>query len=220
MTGRDKNQKRDPDLYFEQTISQDLGVEFIVGIDEVGRGAWAGPVVAAAIILPLADPNCLQRFQGVNDSKQLAPTKREQLYDLIVANALAWAVSAVPASEIDKMGIVPANFKAMRNALNALDPAGEYLLLDGRFPLPDLDLPQKAVIKGDTRSLSIAAASILAKVSRDRYMVQISEQYPAYNFAKHKGYGTWAHYNAIKKVGPCPLHRQTFLPNPINPFRA
>ena len=212
MTGRDKNPKRYPDLYFEQTIRQRLGLEFIVGIDEAGRGAWAGPVVAAAVILPLSDPHCLQLFPGVNDSKQLTPAKREQSYEIIVAHALAWAISAVPAPEIDQLGIVSANFKAMKQALRGLDPAGEYLLIDGRFPLPNLNLPQKAIIKGDTLSLSIAAASILAKVTRDRYMVQISEQYPDYQFAKHKGYGTLAHYNAIRKNGTCSLHRQSFLP--------
>lgn len=216
MTGRDKRPKQYPDLHFEQAIRQASGAEFIVGIDEAGRGAWAGPVVAAAVILPLSDPNCLQRFHGVNDSKQLTPAQRQQLYDLIATNALAWAVSAVPAAEIDKIGIVPANFKAMKNALNALDPAGEYLLLDGRFPLPNSNLPQKWLIKGDTLSLSIAAASILAKVSRDRYMIQMSEQYPAYHFAQHKGYGTLAHHNALREFGPCPLHRQTFLPKPNN----
>lgn len=212
MTGRNKSPKQYPDLYFEQIISQKLEVKFIVGIDEAGRGAWAGPVVAAAVILPLTDPNCLQLFQGVNDSKQLTPARREQLYETIVAQALTWAVAAVPAPEIDQMGIVPANFKAMRSALMGLDPAGEYLLIDGRFPLPNIKLPQKAIVKGDTLSLSIAAASILAKVTRDRYMIQIDKQYPDYYFAKHKGYGTLAHRNAIKKMGSCPLHRQSFLP--------
>lgn len=200
------------DLAFETAVQNQTGLYHIAGLDEAGRGAIAGPVVAAAVILPLRVPERLQQLSAVHDSKLLTPKKREALYDLIMEYALAYGVGRTPADVIDKIGILPANVLAMQLALEQLEPAAEYLLLDGRMRLKNVPLPQQSIIKGDQKSLSIAAASILAKVSRDREMVALHGQYPDYNFARHKGYCTRAHESALEQHGPSPIHRHTFAP--------
>lgn len=201
-----------PTLELEWTAREESGVRYIVGVDEAGRGAVAGPVVAAAVILPLDAPERLQYLDGVNDSKQMTPPKRDALYDLIVEHALAYGIGSTPAAAIDEMGILPANARAMKTALQKLEPAGEYLLIDGRMRLQGIALPQRPVIRGDSLSLSIAAASILAKVTRDRHMIEQDAHYPQYGFARHKGYCTSQHVTALEQHGPCPIHRHSFAP--------
>ncbi|MDX1663624.1 MAG: ribonuclease HII [Candidatus Promineifilaceae bacterium] len=201
-----------PTLDLEEAIRRESGARHIAGLDEAGRGAVAGPVVAAAVILPLDDPQRLAALAAVDDSKQLTPARREILYDLIIEHALAYAVGLVRASQIDRIGILPANAHAMQSALSRLEPGGDYLLLDGRMRLPRVPLPQRSVIRGDSLSLSIAAASILAKVTRDRHMVEQDNHYPQYGFARHKGYCTAAHVAALEQHGPCAIHRHTFAP--------
>ena len=201
-----------PSLELERAIQEELGLTLIAGIDEAGRGAIAGPVVAAAVILPLNQPRIIKQLEEVNDSKQISPKRREVLFDLIMANALTYGVACASASEIDELGILPANAMAMQAAVAKLAPAPEFLLLDGRMRLKNLTLPQKSIIRGDGLSLSIAAASILAKVSRDRHMVSFSGTYPQYEFARHKGYCTRAHVAALGVFGPCHIHRYSFAP--------
>ena len=201
-----------PSLELEAAIRRESGARYIAGLDEAGRGAVAGPVVAAAVVLPLDDPQRLAAMSAVDDSKQLTPVRRELLFDLIVEHALSYGVGVVPASEIDRIGILPANARAMQRALAQLDPGGDYLLLDGRMRLPRVSLPQRSVIRGDSLSLTIAAASILAKVTRDRHMVEQDIHYPHYGFARHKGYCTAAHVAALEEHGPCAIHRHTFAP--------
>ncbi len=190
------------------------GITRIAGLDEAGRGAWAGPVAAAAVILPLDRPDLLQVLEGVTDSKQLSPERREALAPLIKEVALAWSVGRCTSKEIDEIGIIAATKKAMERALRKLDIDPEHLLIDaltldeGVMPLAQ----QTRVIKGDQRSLSIAAASILAKVTRDRFMVALDEQYPEYGFAAHKGYGTSQHRDGLGEHGPCSAHRHSFKP--------
>lgn len=201
-----------PTLELEQAIRAETGLRYIAGLDEAGRGAVAGPVVAAAVILPLDDAPRLKELEAVNDSKQLTARKRELLYDLICTHALAYGIGSTPAAAIDEIGILPANAQAMEAALGLLAPAGEYLLIDGRMKLRNLSLPQQSVIRGDSLSLSIAAASILAKVSRDRHMIVLEQEYPDYGFAQHKGYCTRAHVAALETYGPCRIHRHSFAP--------
>ena len=201
-----------PTLDLEVAIREETGVRYVAGLDEAGRGAVAGPVVAAAVILPLDAPERLQHLDAVNDSKQITPQKREALYNLIVEHAVAYGIGSTPAAGIDEMGIVPANARAMKAALQQLDPAGEYLLIDGRMRLQGIALPQRSVIRGDSLSLSIAAASILAKVARDRHMVDEDVRYPHYGFARHKGYCTAQHVTALEEHGPCAIHRHSFAP--------
>ena len=184
----------------------------IAGLDEAGRGALAGPVVAAAVILPLDDPDSLDVLEEVNDSKQLSAKQREALFPVITEYTLAFAVGVVPAQAIDLMGIIPATKQAMRTAVAQLTPPPDYLLIDGRIRLTTLNIPQQAIIRGDSQSLSIAAASIIAKVTRDRLMAALDSQYPHYGFAQHKGYGTEMHRQAIAEFGPCPQHRYSFSP--------
>jgi ribonuclease HII len=202
-----------PTLELENAIRRHTGLARIAGLDEAGRGALAGPVVAAAVILPLDAPQTLQKLEGVNDSKQLSAAKREVLYDLIVEHALCWGVGYTPAAGIDRLGIIAANARAMKAALDQLHPPGEFLLIDGRMHLRSVPQPQQSVIRGDSLSLSIAAASILAKVTRDRQMVALHERFPQYGFARHKGYCTRAHVAALQKHGPQPdIHRYSFAP--------
>ncbi len=185
------------------------GYRAVAGVDEVGRGAWAGPLVAAAVILP-ADPNALMPLIGrVDDSKKLTPLARERLYDLIRAHARAVGLGSATAEEIDRSGIVGANRLAMVRAVTALALPPDFLLLDF-LTLPDLSLPQRGVPHGDALSLTIAAASIIAKVTRDRWMVAQDASYPGYGFARHKGYGTAAHRAALGSFGLCALHRRSF----------
>ncbi|OYT73191.1 MAG: ribonuclease HII [Chloracidobacterium sp. CP2_5A] len=180
------------------------GLTYVAGADEAGRGAWAGPVVAAAVILhPARLPD------GLNDSKRLSPAQREQLYAALETAAESVGVGVVSADVIDQINILEATRQAMRQALAALTPKAEFALLDA-IALPGLELPQRAIVKGDARCVSIAAASIVAKVCRDRLMTALDARYPMYGFARHKGYGTAYHQQALQKHGPCPAHRLTF----------
>jgi len=184
-----------------------LGISSIAGIDEAGRGALAGPVVAAAVILPEKF-----RHRRLNDSKQLLPERREEIYGELVANAaIVWAVGIVDSVEIDAINILRATHKAMRLALGALLPSPEHALIDGR-PVAPFPLPQTAIIDGDCFSLSIAAASVIAKVTRDKIMRDFCAAFPQYCFAQHKGYGTELHLLRLHEHGPCPIHRRTFEP--------
>jgi ribonuclease HII len=184
-----------------------IGVARIAGVDEAGRGALAGPVVAAAVILP-------EKFRRrkLNDSKQLAPELRQEIYCDLVGNAsIAWAVGIVDSVEIDRINILRATHQAMRAAIAALTAPPEHVLIDGLpvFPFP---LPQTAIIDGDCLSLSIAAASVIAKVTRDQIMRDFCEKFPEYCFSQHKGYGTELHLTKLHEHGPCPIHRRSFEP--------
>jgi len=182
------------------------GVNHVAGVDEAGRGPLAGPVAVAAVILPSGFWR-----PGLNDSKQVQPDDRERLYNEILTNALAWSIQVVPVEIIDKINILEATRLGMRDALRALSPAPDLALIDG-WSLPDCPVPQRNLIGGDALSASIAAASILAKVQRDRLMVELDPLYPGYGFARHKGYYTPEHLDALNRLGPCPLHRQSFAP--------
>jgi len=183
----------------------------VAGLDEAGRGAWAGPVVAAAVILPPDDGQLAQRLEGVCDSKLLSPTRREALLEVITRHALALGVGAVAPAAIDAMGIVAATRQAMALALRVLWPPPECLLID-YLRLPDVPLPQECMPRGDALVLSIAAASIVAKVSRDRMMAGLEGVFPGYGFARHKGYGTQEHQTALACLGPSAAHRLSFAP--------
>lgn len=187
------------------------GYRFIAGLDEAGRGAWAGPVVAAAVILPLDRPNLTAALAGLNDSKKLTPKRREYFFELISKTALGISVGQAPAALVDEINVIGATRYAMQQALLKLKPGPDYLLLD-HLPLPALKLPQQAFPKADSISLSVAAASVIAKVTRDRLMVQFDGQYPGYAFGRHKGYGTPAHRLALARCGPCALHRMSYEP--------
>lgn len=200
------------DLSYERDTQTNHNAHLIAGLDEAGRGALAGPVVAGAVILPLADKKRLAALSSVNDSKKLTAKKRDAFYDLIIANALCWGVGIVSAKEIDKNGIIYSTKAAMKIALTEMTQSPDFLLIDGRIRLTSLATPQQSIIRGDSKSLSIAAASILAKVTRDRIMIANDETFPAYGFARHKGYGTKAHIAAIENRNPCPIHRYSFAP--------
>ncbi|MCK4503709.1 MAG: ribonuclease HII [Desulfuromonadales bacterium] len=191
------------DSYFEQ-LAQRRGFELVAGIDEAGRGPLAGPVVAAAVILP-------EEFEltGLTDSKKLSEKQRNKLYPLIQQQATAYGIGVASVVEIDKINILQATLLAMARAVSRLSQQPDHLLIDGITPLP-LDISQQTIKKGDSRSISIAAASVLAKVVRDRIMCSFSRQMPEYGFAKHKGYGTQQHRLAIVEYGPSGQHRRTF----------
>jgi len=189
--------------YFEEQLYGE-GVENIAGVDEVGRGCLAGPVVAASVILP---PRC--DIQGINDSKLLSPKKREGLYSEITSCALAYGMGEVCSDEIDKINILEATLKAMRISVDGLKVRPGYLLVDGRQSI-DIDVPQRVIVKGDMRSISVGAASIVAKVARDRMMCEFEKLYPGFSFSVHKGYGTKLHLAELKKNGPTPIHRRSF----------
>lgn len=178
---------------------------YICGIDEAGRGPLAGPVVAGAVILPKG-----KRILYVNDSKKLSEKKRETLYDVILNEAVSVGVGIVSPERIDEINILNATYEAMREAINNLTVKPDILLNDA-VTIPDVDIEQVPIIKGDAKSLSIASASIIAKVTRDRLMYHYDELYPEYGFAKHKGYGTKLHTDVLKEIGPCPIHRKTFI---------
>lgn len=185
------------------------GFCMICGADEAGAGPLAGPVYAAAVLLPFG-----LELPGVNDSKQLSEKKREELFEPIKEKAIAWAVSSIPPEEIDATDILSARMKAMEQAIRALEPQADFALIDGnkdRGKFWTMTVPHATVIKGDSLSMNIAAASILAKVSRDRYMVEMAEQYPEYEFDRHKGYPTKRHYELLRQYGPSPIHRKSFL---------
>lgn len=186
------------------------GYSFIAGLDEAGRGCLAGPVVAAAVILPL-DQDIATLLDGVRDSKQMTAQARERCFTLIQQHALAVGVGIGSVALIDRRNILQATKQAMKDALASLAPAPQALLLDA-LTLRDVALPQRALIKGDARCLSIAAASVIAKVTRDRLMLQMHQDYPAYGFDQHKGYGTPAHLAALQQYGATPHHRQSFAP--------
>ena len=206
------SRKQQADLSLEDAIKTEQAFTLIAGLDEAGRGALAGPVAAAAVILPLDDAERLTQLAVINDSKQLSARRREQYYDLIVSNVLAYGIGSASALRIDREGIIAATKHAMVEALRHLDERVEYLLIDGRIQLQDVTVPQMSVIRGDSKSLSIAAASILAKVTRDRYMLALDPLYPQYGFGRHKGYATPQHRAAIEEYGPIALHRHTFAP--------
>ncbi|MBN1965218.1 MAG: ribonuclease HII [Anaerolineae bacterium] len=190
------------------------GHTLIAGLDEAGRGAWAGPVAAAAVILPLDNDDLFDVLEGVTDSKRLRPEQREALAPVIQEVALGWAVGRATNLEIDEKGIIAATLLAMERALRKLDLDPDYLLIDA-LTLPAAVMPldrQRRIIKGDQLSLSIAAASILAKVARDDYMVGLDELYPEFGFANHKGYGTREHQTNLTAHGPCRAHRHSFKP--------
>ena len=192
------------DTSFEDLCLAD-GAQFVAGADEVGRGALAGPVVAAACILNLRDlPD------GINDSKQLTRLQRERLAGEIERRAIAFSVARIEHNEIDQINILKASLRAMELAIKALRPIPDYVLIDGRERVPNLDCPQSAIIKGDCRSVSVAAASILAKVKRDQWMREYEEQYPGYGFGSHAGYNTRIHQEAIARLGPSEIHRLSF----------
>lgn len=199
-----------PTLEYETALWAE-GFRHVAGLDEAGRGAWAGPVVAAAVVLPPDEPELLRRMAGIRDSKTLTAARRESLLEVIQEHAVALGVGTVPPAEIDASGIVPATREAMTLALQALAPSADYLLVDYLF-LPGLPLPQQNLPKGDARVLSIAAASIVAKVSRDRMMVDLEARFPGYGFAQHKGYGTEQHRVALAALGPSAIHRFSFAP--------
>ena len=180
---------------------------FICGIDEVGRGPFAGPVVAGAVILP---KDCSLLY--LNDSKKLSEKKREELFDAIMENAVSVGLGFVDNERIDEINILNATYEAMRQAISRLDPVPDILLNDA-VTIPGVEIKQVPIIKGDAKSASIAAASIIAKVTRDRLMTEMDEKYPGYDFASNKGYGTAVHIEALKRLGPCPLHRRSFIGN-------
>lgn len=199
------------DLWALELACREEGYSSVCGCDEAGAGPLAGPVYAAAVILPFG-----VELPGLNDSKKLTEKKREALFPVIQEQAVAWAVARVEAAEIDETDILSARMKAMQLAIDRLTPAPDFALLDGNRDhgrSAAVTTPHRMIVKGDSLSASIAAASILAKVSRDRYMKEIAAQYPQYEFDRHKGYGTKRHYELLRQYGPSPIHRRTFLKN-------
>jgi ribonuclease HII len=194
-----------PDLRYERKLWR-AGLEAIAGVDEAGVGPMAGPVVAAAVIFPVEI-----YIKGVNDSKQLPPERREELYPQISARAIAIGVGIAHPAEVDQLNIFWATMAASERALAALCRAPDHVLVDGRR-IPELKLPQTRIVGGDRKSFCIAAASIIAKVTRDRMMVELDVQYPGYGFAQHKGYCTADHFDALDRLGPSPIHRRSFAP--------
>jgi len=190
-------------LVYERSLWE-KGVQFIAGIDEAGRGPLAGPVVAAAVIFH-PDTN----IPGINDSKKLTANRRQQLLEIIQQEAVEVTTGIVHEKEIDRINILQATFKAMRKAVGSLSHRPGHLLIDGR-PLPEKFYPQTPIVQGDKKCYSVAAASIVAKVTRDRMMIEYDEMFPQYGFARHKGYGTKAHYEALRTHGPCEIHRKSF----------
>lgn len=181
------------------------GYKSVCGVDEAGRGPLAGPVCAASVILPEG-----VIIDGVNDSKKLSEKKRESLFDVIREQALSYSIAYATVDEIEEINILNATMLAMRRAIDGLDIKADYAMIDGN-KIPPIDIDAECIVKGDAKSMSIACASILAKVSRDRLLYKYAEEYPMYGFDKHKGYGTKVHREAILKYGPCPYHRKSFL---------
>ncbi len=181
------------------------GYKSVCGVDEAGRGPLAGPVCAAAVILPEG-----VIIDGVNDSKKLSEKKRESLFDVIREQALSYSIAYATVDEIEEINILNATMLAMRRAIDGLEIKADYAMIDGN-KIPQIDIDAECIVKGDAKSMSIACASILAKVSRDRLLYKYAEEYPMYGFDKHKGYGTKVHREAILKYGPCPYHRKSFL---------
>ena len=194
-----------PDFSIEKEAIQN-GYKFVCGVDEAGRGPLAGPVCAAAVILPID-----AEIEGLNDSKKLSEKKREALFPVICEKAIAYSVAFGSLEEIEELNILEATYFAMNRAIEALPKQADFALIDGNRVPKDIKIPCQTVVKGDAKSCSVAAASILAKVTRDRLLLEYDEQYPQYNFKKHKGYGTKEHTDLILKYGPCPIHRMSFL---------
>ena len=192
----------------EEEIYNKEDVKYICGIDEAGRGPLAGPEVVASVIMPKDSI-----IEGVNDSKKVSEKKREKLYEEITNTAIAWGVGIIDQREIDEINILNATKKGLTNSLKELEIKPDLILVDALTNIDTLGIPYRSIIKGDAKSYSIAAASIIAKVTRDRIMRQWDELYPEYGFEKHKGYGTKMHTDAIKEYGPCPLHRKSFIKN-------
>lgn len=193
-----------PDYSIEQELAL-KGYKNICGVDEAGRGPLCGPVVAAACILPDG-----LFIEGLNDSKKLTEKKREALFDIICESAVAYCIAEASVEEINKLNILEADLLAMRRAIDGLSVKADFAIIDGNIAR-DFQIPAMAVVKGDSRSMNIAAASILAKVTRDRMCIDLDAQYPQYEIAKHKGYGTKAHMEALRKYGPSPIHRTKFI---------
>ncbi len=193
-------------LEFEN-LAYNKGYKSICGVDEAGRGPLAGPVCAAAVILPQG-----LILDGVNDSKKLSEKKREKLFDVIIESAVAYNVAYASVEEIEELNILNATMLAMKRAVEGLQIPADFAYIDGNRT-PELNIPCEYIIKGDARSMSVAAASILAKVSRDRLLLEYAKEYPQYAFEKHKGYGTKLHTDMIKEYGPSPVHRMSFLKN-------
>ena len=193
-----------PDESFENQL-RESGYRSVCGVDEAGRGPLSGPVVAAACILPAG-----RAIPGLNDSKKLTPKMRDKLFDEIKNAAVAYAIGTASPEEIDRLNILNATMLAMRRAIEGLPVKADFALIDGNCAR-GIELPHKTVISGDALSVSISAASILAKVTRDRICLENDREYPEYGFAKHKGYGTKEHMDALRRLGPCPLHRRSFL---------
>ncbi|MBQ6717820.1 MAG: ribonuclease HII [Clostridia bacterium] len=196
-----------PDFSYENEAYEN-GYKFVCGVDEAGRGPLAGPVCAAAVILP---ENC--EIEGLNDSKKLSEKKREMLFDIIKEKAVAYSIAYGTLEEIEHYNILEATYIAMNRAIDGLSQKADFALIDGNRVPKGIKIPSATVIKGDSKSCSIAAASILAKVTRDRLMLEYDKKYPEYLFAQHKGYGTKAHYEAIARHGVCEIHRLSFLKN-------
>lgn len=193
------------DLWSFENQIYDEGFSLVCGVDEAGRGPLAGPVCAAAVILPRG-----LEIPGLNDSKKLSEKKREELYDVIKENAITYGIAFADVAEIEEHNILAATFIAMNRAIAQLEPKPEIALIDGNRTL-GIEMLSRSVVKGDSKCADIAAASVLAKVTRDRYMMEMAEKYPQYHFDKHKGYGTKLHYEALHEFGPSEIHRLSFL---------
>lgn len=191
--------------YSFEIAAYNKGLKAVCGVDEAGRGPLAGPVYAAAVILPLG-----AEIEGLNDSKKLSEKKREELFDIINDVAISVSVGTASEKEIDEINILNATFLAMKRAVEGLEIPADYAIIDGNRA-PNLEIPTETVVKGDGKVMSVAAASIIAKVSRDSFMLKMAQEYPKYQFEKHKGYGTKLHYEMIEKYGISPIHRRTFL---------
>ncbi len=199
-----------PNLEHELELAS-AGHHFVAGIDEAGRGALAGPVVAAAVMLPLDRFDLARALSEVRDSKQLSPASRQRCWQEIQEIAIAVGIGEASSKEVDDLGLLPATQTAMQRAVEALDPQPSHLLVD-HIRIPELELPQEPITRGDQSVLSIAAASVVAKVWRDRLMAELGERYPGYGFERHKGYGTEKHRQALAHMGPCPDHRHSYAP--------
>lgn len=199
---------RSPDFSFESSLWK-YGCQYVAGVDEAGRGALAGPVVAAAVILPKYIP--LKILNGVRDSKEMTPSRRYEWAERLRKLALVWGVGFATSQEIDDLGILPATRIAAQRAIDGLQITPEHIMLDYLF-LPDSAIPQTSLVKGDARSMSIAAASVIAKTTRDALLEELDAEYPGYGFARHKGYGTAAHRAAMANHGPSPIHRLSYKP--------
>ena len=214
MAGGISSKFKFEDRFLHERQLRALGIARVAGVDEVGRGPLAGPVVAGAFIFPseIIDTELPEELRGLTDSKQLTSVKRERYAELLtLLPGAEWRLIELSASEVDRLNILRATHEAMRQALAAFVSPPQHALVDG-LPAKGLPVPQTALVKGDARSYSIAAASVLAKVHRDRLMVEYDRQFPGYGFAANKGYGTPEHLEAIRRLGPCPIHRQSFAP--------